>query len=153
MVSSLTHGGCTSPARRGIREKIRCARSGILCFSNDSGRTWLTQPTVPSQVYYRSFSSSSWTDYYSLDTCWIVVWSYSSDAPLVLYDSCLISYDGGNTLQWTYRPYANTVILNLSPFRWKNSYNIFAYWKAPPAPENAYSLDSLEFLAQWQVAV
>lgn len=115
-------------------KKIRCARSGILCFSNDSGRTWLTQPTVPSQVYYRSFSSSSWTDYYSLDTCWIVVWSYSSDAPLVLYDSCLISYDGGNTLQWTYRPYANTLILNLSPFRWKNSYNIFAYWKAPPAP-------------------
>ncbi len=56
-------------------KKIRRASSGILCFSNDSGRTWLTQPMEPSQVYYRSLSSISWTDYYSLDTCWIVVWS------------------------------------------------------------------------------
>jgi hypothetical protein len=88
----------------------------------------------PSQVYYRSLSSISWTDYYSLDTCWIVVWRRTNDASPKLDDSCLISFDGGNTLQWIYRPYAYTVIKNLRSFRWKNSYNIYAYWNAPPAP-------------------
>ncbi len=114
--------------------KIRGIANGILCFSNDSGRTWRTQRTFPREIYYGS--GNIWTDYYDTDTCWLINWfiDQSSIQPRQLLDSGLISFDGGNSFRWTYHPYANTVINNLFPFRSKRGYNIAAMWYAPPGP-------------------
>jgi len=115
--------------------KIRGVWRGILCFSNDSGRTWRTQRTFPREIYHGS--SKIWTDYYDdTDTCWLVNWYIDqlSLQPRQIMDSGLISFDGGNVFRWTYRPYANTIIDDLFPFRSKLGYNIAAKWYAPPGP-------------------